>query len=78
MLSGLPTTDDDGINPDKVELKVQMQLDGLNVAEASIKRRDHIKPLADLKPETPVDQEKLNINLIILFSRLILCREKKA
>ena len=48
-----------------------MQLDGLNVAEASIKRRDHIKPLADLKPETPVDQEKLNINLIILFSRLI-------
>ncbi len=27
-----------------------MQIDGLNVAEASIKRRDHIKPLANLKP----------------------------
>jgi len=48
-----------------------MQLDGLNVAEASIKRRDHIKPLADLKPGIQVDQQKLNINPIILFSRLI-------
>jgi len=48
-----------------------MQLDGLNVAEASIKRRDHIKPLADLNPGIQVDQQKLNINPIILFSRLI-------
>ena len=47
-----------------------MQLDGLNVAEASIKRRD-IKPLADLKPRIQVDQKKLNINPIMLFSRLI-------
>jgi len=48
-----------------------MQLDGLNVAEASIKRRDHIKLLADLKPRIQVYQQKLNINPIILFSRLI-------
>ena len=53
LSSGLTTTEGDGINPDKAEevgLKIQMQLDGLNVAEASIKRRGHIKPLADPKP----------------------------
>ena len=74
LSSGLTTTEGDGINPDKVEevgLKIQMQLDGLHVAEASIKRRDHIKPLADLKPGIQVDQQKLNINPVILFSRLI-------
>jgi len=48
-----------------------MQLDGSNMAETSIKRRDHIKPLADLKPGIQVDHQKLNINPIILFSRHI-------
>ena len=48
-----------------------MQLDGLNMAEASIKRRNHVKPLADLKPGLQVDQQKLNINPNILFSILI-------
>ena len=72
MSSELTTTEGDGINPDKakeVGLKIQKQLDGLNVAEASIKRRGHIKPLADPKPRR--DSSKLNINPIILFSRLI-------
>ena len=76
----MTTTEGDGINPDKVEevgLKIQMQLDGLNVAEASIKRRDHIKPLADLKPGIQIDQQKLNINPIILFSRLIAIVQRK-
>ena len=45
-----------------------MQLDGLKVAEASIKRRVDIKPLADLNQ---VDQQKLNINPVILLSSLI-------
>ena len=74
MSSGLTTTEGDGINPHKAEqigLKNQMQLDGLNVAEVSIKRRDHIKHLVDLKPGIQVDQQKLNINPNILFSRLI-------
>ena len=59
LSSGLTTTEGDDINPHKAEevgLKIQMQLDDLNVAEASIKRRDHIKPLADLKPGIQVDQ----------------------
>ena len=41
------TTEDDGINPDKEEevgFKIKMQLDSSNMAETSIKRRDHIKP----------------------------------
>ena len=74
MLSGLTTTEGDDINSDKAEevgLKIQMQLDGLNVAEAPIKRREHITPLADLKPGIQVDQKRLNINPIMLFSRLI-------
>ena len=73
MSSGLTTTEGDGINPDKAEevgLKIQMQLNSLNVAEAAIKRRDHIKPLADLKPGIQIDQQKLNINLIILYYEL--------
>ncbi len=44
LSSGLTSTEGDGINPDKaneVGLKIQMQIDGLNVAETSIKRRDH-------------------------------------
>ena len=60
LSSGLTTTKGDDINPHKAEevgLEIQMQLDGLNVAEASIKRRDHIKPLADLKPGIQVDQQ---------------------
>ena len=81
LSSRLTTTEGDGINPDKAEevgLKIQLQLNGLNAAEVSIKRRDHIKPLADLKPRIQVDQQKLNINPIILFSRLIaLCRGKR-
>ncbi len=74
MSSGLTTTEVDGINPDKaneVGLKIQMQIDGLNVADASIKRRDHIKPLANLKPGIIVDQRKVNIDPTILFTRLI-------
>ncbi len=74
LSSGLTTTEGDGINPDKaneVGLKIQMQIDGLNVAEASIKRRDHIKPLANLKPGIIVDQREVNIDPTILFTRLI-------
>ena len=41
------------------------------MVEASIKRSDHIKPLADLKPGILVDKQKLNISPTILFSRLI-------
>ncbi len=40
LSSGLTTTEGDGFNPDKaneVGLKIQMQIDGLNVAEASSK-----------------------------------------
>jgi len=69
----LTTIEDDGINPDKAEkfgFKIKMQFDGLNMAETSIKRRDHIKPLADLKPGIQVDQQNLDVNPIILFSRL--------
>ena len=72
--SGLTTTAGDGINPDKAEevgLNIHVQHDGLNVAEASIKRSGHIKPLADLKPGVQVDQQKLSINPTILFSRFI-------
>ena len=73
-------TEGDGINPDKAEkvgLEIQMQLDGSNVAEASIKRKDHIKCLADLKPGIQVDQQKLNINPMILFSRLIAIAQRE-
>ena len=41
------------------------------MGEASIKRSDHIKSLADLKPGVQVDKRKLNIDPTILFSRLI-------
>ena len=80
MSSGLTTTEGDGVNPDKAEevgLKIQMQLDDSNVAEASIKRKDHIKSLADLKPGIQVDQQKLNINPMILFSRLIAIAQRE-
>ena len=74
LSSGLTATDSDGINPDKAEevgMKIQMQLDGLNAVEASIKRSDHIKSLADLKPGIQVDKLKPTINPTILFYRLI-------
>jgi len=65
LSSGLTTTEGDGINPNKADedgLKIQMQIDGLNVVEASIMGSDHVKPLADLKPRIVVDQRKLNID----------------
>jgi len=69
-LPGLTTTEGDSNNPDKADevgLKIQMQIDGMNVAEASIKRSDHVKPHADLKPGIVVDQHKLNIYSTIIF-----------
>jgi len=80
LSSGLTTALGDGINPEKAEevgLRIQRQVDSLNVTEASIKRNNHIKPLVDLKPGVYVDQQKLNINPTILFSRLIAIVQRK-
>ena len=54
-----------------------MQLDYLNVTEASIKRSNHIKSLVDLKPGIQVDQQKMNIDSTILFSRLIVIVQRE-
>jgi len=76
----LTTALGDGINPEKAEevgLRIQRQLDCLNVTEASIKRSDHIKPLANLKPGIYVDQQKLNITPSYFQGLLLLCTGRR-
>ena len=43
----------------------------LNVAKASIKRRNHIKPLAELKTQIYADKKRLYITSKILVSRVV-------
>ena len=77
--SGLTAKDSDQINCDEPELidkKIQDQLDGVAFTAASIKRRDQVRTLERLNVGITVDEEKVQANLMVLFTRLLVLAER--
>ncbi len=74
LSSGLATSNGDGVNCDKTEqigAKIHEQLNQINFTEATIKRSHQVQSLDHLLPGIEVDKKKVDINPILLFSRLI-------
>lgn len=70
---------DDTINCDKIEsvgYKIQSKLDGLAVVKASIKRKEQVKPLSDLKNVVRVNNQTISIDPALLFTQLIVIAER--
>jgi hypothetical protein len=69
---------DDTINCDEIENvgdEIQSKLDGLAVVKASIKRKEKVKPLSDLKNVVRVNNQTISIDPALLFTRLIVVAE---
>ena len=76
----MKATEEDGINCDvaeKVGQEIHSKLDGVSFAEAKIKRNDQIRTLESLKMGVKIDKEKLNVNPLLLFTRLLVLVERE-
>ena len=61
------------INCDMVELvgqKIQTQLNNVSMEKATVRRKDRVRTLEDLKPATKIGDNRVYIKPTILFSRL--------
>jgi len=56
--------------------KIQTTLDGLNIANASLKRSDQVKSLGSLKNVVSIRKQRVNIDPVLLFVRLIVLAER--
>ena len=71
--TGLTASDDDKINCDNVEnvgIQIQKKLDGVCFEEILMKRNDQIRSLASLQDCLKVDNQKVQINPLVLFGHL--------
>ena len=65
---------DGGINCDEAEKigqAIHDQLDGISITEATIKKKDQIKTLELLKMGVEINKEKIHVDPMLLFSRLL-------
>ena len=72
LASGLASSEGDGINCDeteKVGSEIQRSLDSVSVRNATIKRRQMVHTLNELKPGVKVDKQTVQIDPSILFLR---------
>ena len=79
IATGLTATEGDGINCDEAEKigqAIQNQLDGISITEATVKKKDQIKTLELLKMGVEIDKEKIHVDSMLLFSRLLLLIER--
>ena len=79
LSTGLTATTNDGINCDNEEVvrnRIQVQLDGISVADASVKRSDKVKPLSSLKKGVTIDQQTVYVDPLVLFTRLVMLLER--
>ena len=77
--SGLIASENDSVNCDNSEeigFRIQQKMDGLNFADASIKRKDKVSTLVTLNKPVIVGGEKVHIDSSALFSRLVLIVER--
>ena len=79
--TGLTTSDDDCINCDRAEeigKGIQLTLDGVSVAEATVKRSHQVRTLENLQKGIIIDKQTEHIDPMILFQRLILIVQKES
>ena len=72
LASGLASSEGDGINCDeteKVGSEIQQSLDSVSVRNATIKKRQMVHSLNELKPGVKVDKQTSQIDPSILFLR---------
>lgn len=70
---------DETINCDEVEKvghDIKSQLDGIAVIKATLKRKEKVKPLSSLKNIIRVNNQTVNIDPALLFTRLIVIAER--
>ena len=70
---------DDTINCDEIEnvgYEIQSKLNDLAVVKASIKQKEQVKPLSDLKNVVCVNNQIISIDPALLFTQLIVIAER--
>ena len=75
IATGVTATEEDGINCDTAEnigQEIQNKLDGAPFTEAKIKRNDQICTLEIPKVGVQIGKEKVNVDPLLLFSRLLI------
>ena len=77
--TGLTASEADQINCDdaeKVRKAIQKQLDEISFLKAKIKRKDQVRTLECLKAGVQVGNEKIHVDPMLLFSRLLVLVER--
>ena len=80
LFTGLTAETDDDINCDQTEeigKIVNSKLDGISFSNSSIKRKEHIKSLEELKVGIKLEKETIFVDPSVLFSSLLLMIEQK-
>ena len=80
IATGITATEGDGINCDEAEKigqAIHDQLDGISITEATIKKKDQIKTLELLKMGVEINKEKIHVDPMLLFSRLLALIERE-
>ena len=80
LFTGLTAETDDEINCDQTEeiRKIaNSKLDGISFSNASIKRKEHVKSLEELKVGVKLEKEAIFVDPSVLFSSLLLMIERK-
>ena len=80
IATGVTATEEDRINCDTAEnigQEIQNKLDGLPFTETKVKRNDQIRTLKILKVGVQIGKEKVNVDPLLLFSRLLLLVERE-
>ena len=80
IATGVTSTEADGINCDDAEAvgeAIQKQLTGVSYSKATLKKKDRIKTLESLEVGVRIDKEKVHVDPLLLFSRLLVVIERE-
>ena len=80
IATGVTSTEADGINCDDAEAvgeAIQKQLTGVSYSKATLKKKDRIKTLESLEVGVRIDKEKVHVDPLLLFSRLLVLIERE-
>ena len=82
LSSGVIASTESGINCvkkiEKVGEEIQKSLDRKVVQDASVKRKDMVKTLENLKSGVMIEKETIHIDPMVLFARLMLILQREA
>ena len=81
LSSGVIASTEGGTSCDKIENvreEIQKSLDGKALQDASVKRKDMVKTLENLKSGVIIEKETIHIDPMALFARLMLILQREA